>query len=58
MTSHNDYNHYNDYIDYNDYRNSDLDLVTFSDTVDYYWQIAKLEAWHWGLGKYSEKMEI
>ena len=58
MTSYNDYNHYNDYIDYNDYRDSDLDLVSFSDTVDYYWQIAKLEAWHWGLGKYSEKMEI
>ena len=50
---------YNDLNIYSDYRGRDLDLdlvwerfsesVTFSDTVDYYWQIAKLESWHWGV---------
>ena len=56
----NDYNNYNDYNDCNDYRDSDLDwepfseLVTLSDTVDYYWQIAKLESWHWGAVIYNQ----
>ena len=25
-----------------------------SDTVDYYWQIAKLESWHWGVVIYNQ----
>ena len=24
------------------------------DTVDYYWQIAKLESWHWGVVNYNQ----
>ena len=27
-----------------------------SDTVDYYWQIAKLESWHWGLVIYNQRV--
>ena len=56
----NDYNDYSDYIDISDYNNySNLDWEQFSelvtsDTVDYYWQIAKLELWHWGLVIYNE----
>ena len=45
-----DYNDYSDDNNYNDYTDSDLDLdwerfgelVTYSDTVHYYWQIANL----------------
>ena len=47
----NNYNDYNDYNNYNDYRDRDIesDLVNwwFSDTIDYYSQITKVESWHW-----------
>ena len=52
----NHYKHYKDYTNYNDYRDSrlDLDLERFSDTVDYYWQIAKLQSWHVGVVIYNQ----
>ena len=60
----NDYNDDNDYNDYNYYKDSDLDLdwerfselVIKSDTINYYWQIAKLESWHWGLVIYNQSV--
>ena len=51
---------YSDYNNYNDYGDSDLDLdwERFSEldlvTLDYYWQIAKLESWHWGILIYNQ----
>ena len=52
-----DYNYYSDYNDYSDRdRGIESDFVNLwlSDTRDFYWQIAKLESWHWVVVIYNQ----